>query len=267
MNPRKLLVVVVPFGAALAGGCYADPRAARDVSGVWVGRSRAEIESRWGRAENVAVDGAGAWLRWSYTRRHFRLPSGELRGSAESGFVAVLRPGAVWDSTIGVAARVDPGGRILEVQGSPLRWGAPNEENLRWGTILGLHVGMGRLDDTSTPLPSGGVYIGGMLGPTVGLVGCFSLVSGSDAAGGAMGFAWGLAVQGWLATRIALRGGPALVLALDPGFRSPVLGPGLTGGVSVAVVKVGTFVLDLRLDLTASLSAAFGSLGVGVNLN
>jgi hypothetical protein len=126
---------------------------------------------------------------------------------------------------------------------------------------------MGRLDDTSTPLPSGGLYIGGMLSPTLGLIGCFSMVTGMDDEGGAIGFAWGMAVESWLATRLSVRGGAAMILDLDPGFEDPTLGPGLIGGASYALVKAGSFVLDLRLDVTAGPSAVFGNLGIGVNMN
>jgi hypothetical protein len=126
---------------------------------------------------------------------------------------------------------------------------------------------MGRLDDTSTPLPSGGVYIGGMLTRTFGLVGFTSMVSGSDHAGGAIAFAWGMGAQWWPTTRVSLRLGPALVLDWDPGFTNTTLDAGLNAAVSFAFIKIGRLALDLRFDVTASRSSTFGSLGVGVNLN
>lgn len=54
---------------------------------------------------------------------------------------------------------------------------------------------------------------------------------------------------------------------VDAAGRILTLGPGLGGGASYAVVKVGSFALDLRLDLVVGGAVAFGSAGVGVNLN
>ncbi len=267
----------LPCGALAASlsiaaiGCYSGAPATRDVNAAWRGRSRHAIEARWGRAASVSADtGGGTLLRWSHTHHHIELPSGHASLHVEPGLVegeAEVRPGAIWNSQTTVVAHVDGAGVIAAVEGPSLRWGPPDDANLRWGTILGMHVGMGRLDDTLTPLPSGGLYLGGMLSPTLGLVGCFSLVSGSDNAGGAMAFAWGMAAQWWPATRLWLRAGPAMVLDFDPGFEDATLSPGLTTGASYAVIKVGTFVLDLRLDLIASPSAVFGSAGIGVNMN
>jgi hypothetical protein len=255
---------------ALGGGCYSGERAVRDVNAAWSGRTRAAIEARWGTPAAVEVHGSATALRWSHTRQHLALPEAEAELTIErdrvEGMVA-LQPGAVWHSSTEVVALVDASDTVTSVHGPSLRWGPPNDANLRWGTILGLHVGMGRLDDTSTPLPSGGLYIGGMLGPRLGLVGAFTLVSGKGDAGGAMGFAWSVGATWWLSTRVSVRGGPALVLAFDPGFDNAGLGPGLTGSASVALVKAGTFVLDLRVDVTAAASVAFGNMGIGVNLN
>jgi len=138
---------------------------------------------------------------------------------------------------------------------------------VRWGTLFGAHVGMGRLDTTPTPLPSGNIYIGGMLGPTLGLVGAYSLVAGTSDAGGALAMAASLGVQWWPVTRLSLRTGPALLLTLDPGFANAALRPGLASQASYAFVKVGRFALDLCFDLAAGPSTAFGTVGVGVNLN
>ncbi len=269
---RRLGALVVSLSiAAVAVACYSGAPAARDVNAAWQGRSRHAIEARWGTPAQVAATaGGGTQLRWIHTRHHIELPGGHASLHVEPGLIegeAELRPGSIWKTHTNVVAQVDANGMITRVNGPSLRWGPPNDANLRWGTILGMHVGMGRLDDTSTPLPSGGLYLGGMLSPTFGLVGCFSLVSGSDSAGGAMAFAWGMAAQWWPATRLWLRAGPAMVLDFDPGFADATLSPGLTTGASYAVVRVGTFVLDLRLDLTASPSAVFGSAGIGVNMN
>jgi hypothetical protein len=57
------------------------------------------------------------------------------------------------------------------------------------------------------------------------------------------------------------------VLALDPGFSNPGFGVGGNGAVSFAIIRTRVFVLDVRFDATVASSAAFGSLGVGVNVN
>ena len=71
----------------------------------------------------------------------------------------------------------------------------------------------------------------------------------------------------WGEDRVWLRGGPAALLAWDPGFTNARFEPGVTLGASYAIVKVGTFALDLRLDAAGGLSTAFGTVGVGANLN
>ena len=43
--------------------------------------------------------------------------------------------------------------------------------------------------------------------------------------------------------------------------------PRRIGAPSYALVRSGSFVLDLRFDATLSTAAAFGTLGVGVNAN
>lgn len=264
----------LPFVALVAllwTGCYGGRQATRDSNLAWQGRSRASLQAQWGspaRVEAVA-DGTTA-LVWTIKRHHVDLP--EVSGSLDidaTGFdlQAEVQPGTVRTSSIDVVARIAANNQVLQVDGPSLRWGPPNDANLRWGLVMGMHAGMGRLDDTSTPLPSGGLYIGGMLSRTLAMVGDFSLVSGSDDAGGAMGFAWGLAAQYWTSARVWLRAGPAMVLAFDPGFNDPGLSPGVLGGLSYALIKRGTFVLDLRLDLTASTAVTFGSVGIGVNVN
>ncbi len=264
----------VAFALLLVAGCYSGAKVTPDVNAAWRGRSRASIEAAWGTPKTVAAAGAGAALIWSYDTRHVELPSGGAslsvdvsRGAAGIDFAAELTPGKVWTRTTEVAVVVDAAGVIQDIRGPSVRWGAPADANLRSGVIFGMHAGMGRLDDTGTALPSGGLYLGGMLGPRLGLAGQYAMVFGKDDAGGAVGFAWGIAAHYWPAARIALHVGPALVLDLDPGFEDPALGPGLTGGASFAIVRSGSFVLDLRLDATAAPSATFGSVGVGVNVN
>ena len=258
--------IAIPFVSA----CYGGARATRDANDAWRGRSRGAIEARWGTPAASSIDHDVTTLTWSHSHRHFELPSGRASLTIEDGGFdaeAELRPGSTWTTSTEVIARVDAADMILSVEGPSLRWGVPRDANLRWGLIMGMHAGLGRLDDTSTPLPGGGVYIGGMLSRTLGLVGTFSLVTGTDDDGAAMGFVWGLAPQWWLAARLWVRAGPAAVLAFDPGFENIGLEPGLTGGASYAIVRAGSFVLDLRLDVTTGTSVTLGTIGIGVNSN
>jgi hypothetical protein len=264
--------------------CYTHAPANRDVQASWRGRTHTEIVDRWGSPATHASAGPADVNVWSFSTTHISLPELNLAirpivaGArvdmpGATGAVTVLapdvsvRPGAIWRTTTEAAAVVEPTGVISSVEGAALHWGPPNDVNLHWGTIFGAHVGMGRLDTTPTPLPSGGAYLGGMLGPTLGLVGTFSLVAGTSDSGSAMGLAGGMAAQWWPVNRLWLRGGPALLLAFDPGFVNARLRPGVTVGASYAVIKVGTFAIDARFDLNAGPSDAFGTLGVGVNLN
>ena len=250
--------------------CYTGAPATRDVSLAWSGRTSAEIEDRWGPPAARGNDGPLSVEQWSHTNTQLTLPSGGASLSVRPGhvdFEAAARPGEIWHTTTEAAALVDPAGTIVRVEGASLRWGPPNEENLHWGTIFGAHVGLGRLDTTPTPLPSGGAYIGGMLGPTLGLVGTFALVAGTSPMGSAMGLSGGVAAQWWPITRLWLRAGPAMLLRFDPGFTNGALRPGIATGASYAFVKVGRFAVDLCLDLTVAAAVAFGSVGVGVALN
>jgi hypothetical protein len=45
------------------------------------------------------------------------------------------------------------------------------------------------------------------------------------------------------------------------------LSPGAVGAVSYAVVRAGSFVLDVRFDATLSTKTAFGMFGIGANVN
>ena len=251
-------------------GCYTGAPANRDVRHAWVGHSRPEIVERWGAPQSVGGDGNFDVSQWSHTNTHFTFPSGAAALSVGPGHVegaASFQAGEIWHTTTDAAAITDRAGTIAGVEGWALRWGPPNEENLHWGAIFGAHVGLGRLDTTPTPLPSGGAYIGGMLDRATALVGTFTLATGTSDSGAAMGMAGGLAVQWWPITRMWLRAGPALVLAFDPGFNNAALKPGAAGGASYAFVKVGTFVVDARFDLVLATSGGFGTLGVGVGLN
>jgi len=250
--------------------CYGGKRASRDVNLAWQGHSRGEIEARWGTPTTVRREGADTLLIWTRTGHRIRLPSGSASVEIGPGVIDVqgeFSAGAILKTKRHVIARVDQRGIITGLRGYSLRRGAPPELNLRWGVVLGGHVGMGRLDDTADALPSGGLYIGGMLSRTVALVGTYSMAAGKDEPGGAMAFGWGLGVQTWVSARAWLRAGPAMVLAFDPGFNNAGLEPGVAVGGSYAIVRSGNFVLDLRVDLTGGTSTSFGTVGLGVNLN
>lgn len=256
---------------ALLGGCYTGARASRGINAAWRGRSIAELEARWGKPQR----GDAAHPEWVITGEHVELPSvradaslvvepGEAHGSLD----AAVTPGQRWTYEAAVVtATVDAAGRIAAIEGPSVRWGAPPGANLRYGFLMGFHAGMGRLDDTDTWLPGGGLYLGGMLGPRLGLVGQFTLASGKGDAGGAMGLAASVGPQWWPLARLWLRAAPALVIDWDPGFDNGALRPGLGMAASYAVVRSGSFVLDLRLDTVATPAGAFGTVGVGVNVN
>ena len=270
--------------------CYTGAPANRDVQAAWRGRTRAEIVDRWGAPAKQANPPPAEVDVWAFSTTHFELPDASLSiaphtvtagvnvdagGGAGTAAVSAtmpqvsygFTPGQIWKTTTEAAAFVAPTGQVADVQGYALHWGPPNDVNLHWGTIFGAHVGLGRLDSTPTPLPSGGAYIGGMLGPTLGLVGTFSLVAGTSDMGSAMGLAAGIAPQWWPVNRVWLRGGPALLLAFDPSFANARLRPGITASASYAAIKVGTLAIDARFELVAGPSTAFGTLGVGINLN
>lgn len=237
----------------LVGGCYAGPRARRDVDAAWRGRSRADIVARWGTPNAADARQGSTELHWLHNR-----PQGRHRARVTEA-----------------AAAVDSRGKITHVDGSTLEWGPPNDANLRWGTILGLELGAGALDFAPVPLPSGGYYVGGMLGPRFGLVGCFSLVAGhaTDGNGGdsnALAWTVGMAAMWWPITRVSVRAGPVFASSFDFPHGAIYVGPGVTGGVGYAIAKIGTFVLDLRADVTTAWFDGFdtfGTVGVGVNLN
>jgi len=272
--------------ALCLAGCYTGAPANRDVSTSWLGRTRLELEDRWGQP--AARD--PQLLTYTFSRTHVELPSAELHVEArpavlEAGAVgpngsavvharvnlidvaAGFHPGALVKVTTAAVASIDPADRIAAMDGAALHWGPPNDVNLHWGTIFGAHVGMGRLDTTGTPLPSGGAYVGGMLTPTLGLAGVYELAAGTGDTGSAMGMAAGVAAVYWPANRFSLHAGPALLLAFDPGFDNARLRPGAVAGASYAVIKVGVLAIDLRLDVAAGPSTAFGTAGVGINVN
>ncbi len=298
MRSFWILAIVVSQGSLLATGCYGRSQARSEG---WVGMPRAEIEAQWGAPHIVEDTHEGELLRWEVTRRwrtgarasgrgggsvrvegiedmgvrgELRVGPGgfdaefEARGpriEAEGEVEAEAHPGELRERTYAAEAAVSAAGLITGVSADAWRWGPPRGANVRWGPIFGLHVGMGRLDSTSMPLPSGGVHIGGMLGPRHALVGTFSMVSGREEGRGAMGMSWGMEGTWWPHARTSLRAGPAMVLDWKPGFEDRAFGLAVKGGASYALLRSGSFVLDLRADITAHPSSAFGTIGIGVN--
>lgn len=252
--------------SGILAACYGGAQAQQDINAAWRGHTRAQLEAHWRTPTSVERDSAGTLLVWTMAGRRLVLPNASV--SVGPRLVEVRGwTGGVVPTAKHVVARVDERGLVTDVRGPSPRLGPPPELNVHWGVLLGGHVGMGRLDDTRRSLPSGGLYIGGMLTPTIGLVGTYSMAAGKDDGGGAMAFGWGLGVQTWVTSRTWLRVGPALVLAFDPGFENAGLEPGLAVGGSYAIVRQGGFVLDLRIDLTGGSTTSFGTVGLGVNLN
>ncbi len=257
------------LACATLAACYSGARASRDIDAAWRGHARAELEARWGAPAEVAQQDA-TYLRYTHVHTDFDLPSGSAAFSAgpghAEGFIEI-KPGVIWKTTTDAIATIDPAGTITDLRGHSVEWGPPAGANIHWGAIFGAHVGMGRLDDTGTPLPSGGAYIGGMLGPQLGLVGTFAFVSGTSPDGSAIGMAAGLGVQYFLADRVSLRAGPAAILSFSPGFADAHWTAGVDASASYAFVRAHTFALDLRADFVTGPGTAFGSIGVGVNRN
>lgn len=265
----------------LLGACYTGAPATRDVSAAWRGHPRAELHDRWG----APAQQQGPVDVWTFQTEHIELPDFAASLHPVAAVAHVDAPGVTGTAVVqgtaldvawhpgeilrvhhSAAALVD-GNAIIDVQGEALHWGPPNDANIHWGTLLGAHVGMGLAGSTSTPLPSGHVYVGGMVTPVVGLVGSYSFASATGDSGAVVDQAAGVAAQYWPATRIALRAGPALILASKPGVTDFALKPGASVGASYAAIKVGTLALDVYADVCGGPGVAFGSMGVGVNLN
>lgn len=270
-SPMRLHLLA-SLAAVLGAACYSGARATPTVNAAWRGHARAELEARLGppRAAQPRPDGT-LLLRWIRHGRHIRLPGGSLSVDVTPtsfDLRAEARPGAVEGYQYHLAsAVVDPGGAVLRFDSSWLAAGIPADLNLRTGVVLGLHAGPGWFRDATTPMPSLGLYLGGMIGPRTALLGTYAFVNGRAPGGAAMGHSWAFAVQYWPDARFAVRAGPAMVLDLDPGLRDPTLSAGVVGALSYALVRSGSFVLDLRLDATVAPSTAFGVLGLGVNMN
>ncbi len=262
---------LAPF-VMLASACYSGSRAAPDVNAAWRGHARFELEARLGTPATAALPDGTSALRWTRTGTNVvALPSAHLDVDITSSSISVdaaANPGVVERRRYDIAsAVVDPAGGVLRFDSGWLAAGIPSGTNLRTGVIFGAHGGMGALDDATSPMPSMGLYIGGMIGPRLALLGSYRFVNGKGAMGYAMGHAWGFGVQHWLSSRLAVGAGPAMVLDLEPGLQDPALSPGALGTLSYAVVRAGSFVLDLRFDATIATAVAFGTLGIGVGVN
>lgn len=265
----RLLLLV---GCLVTSGCYSGSRAAQDINVMWRGHARGELEARIGvPAAVVAQPDGTSLLRWMGKGSHITLPSGRLdvRVTPTSfDLDAEARAGSVERYEYEMASAViDPAGAVVRLDSSFLVAGIPAGTNVRTGAIFGFHAGAGIVADATSPMPSLGVYLGGMIGPRLALLGAYSFVNGKGDAGYAMGHAWAFAVQHWPMARLAVRAGPALVIDLEPGLTDPALSPGGVGAVSYALVRAGSFVLDARLDATVSTGVAFGTFGIGVNVN
>ena len=267
---------VLLLAAWCGAGCYSGARAARDVNPAWRGHARSTLEARLGSPRVVAGEGGTTRLSWIRRGHDVTLPSGRLAlrdGIGPTGASvdvdAALRPGSVraYEYEI-AAATVDAAGTVLAFDSVRLAAGIPRGLNLRTGVLFGLHGGMSRLDAAAGPMPGLGVYIGGMLGPRLGLVGAYSFVNGRARGDDyVQGHAWGVAAQYWATPRVSVRAGPALVLDVDPEPGSLELAPGLMSALSVALVRAGSFVLDVRADATLSTASATGMVGLGVHVN
>lgn len=253
----------------MTAACYTGPRAARDVNVMWRGHARVDLDARLGAPRHTTAQPDGTTLvRWTHrSHRNVEIPGGSFslnftpdRFDAR----AEVRPGTVHSFEYEIASAVlDPNGTVLAFDSAWLAAGIPTGMNVRTGIIFGLHGGAGRIDDASTPMPSLGAYIGGMLTADVALLGAYAFVNGKTGDEFVQGHSWGLAVQYWPTARFNVRAGPAMVLHTDP----VALAPGGIAGASFAMIRAGSFVLDVRLDATVSTASAFGTLGVGVNVN
>jgi hypothetical protein len=154
---------------------------------------------------------------------------------------------------------------VLEFDGA-FAAGFPSGLNVRTGLVMGLTAAAGAFANATTPMPSVSVYIGGMIGPRLALIGSYQFVNAKGTDDYAMAHAWSFGVQHWPAARLAVRALAAAVVDIEPN-ESASFGPGATAGVGYALVRSGSFVLDLRVDGIFSTQAALGLAGIGVNVN
>ena len=258
---------------ASTAACYTGTRAARDVNLAWRGHARLDLEARLGVPREAAPQPDGTTVvRWSRGgHRDIELPGGSFALTVTPTSFAAhaeLHAGSVETFEYDIAAAIlDPNGTVLSFDSSWLAAGIPDGMNARTGIIFGLHGGAGRLDDASTVMPSLGAYIGGMLTADMALLGAYAFVTGKSGDDFVQGHSWGLALQYWPTPRFNVRAGPAMVIDTDPEPGNAALVPGGIGAASFAVVRAGSFVLDVRFDATVSTSSAFGTFGIGVNVN
>lgn len=265
MRSLALLVLVT--------GCYTVNSASSDINAAWRGRARVELEGRIGAPTQQAQQPDGTLaLRWvGHGYDVVEAPSAHLDLKiTPTAFAldAAAKPGVVEKTEFTRAlAVIAPTGGIVQFDGA-FAANFPEGMNARTGVVMGLSGAMGAFADASSPFPSMGAYIGGMIGPRTALVGSYAFVNGKDPdVGYAMGHAWGFGVQYWPAAGFNVRASGAAVLDLDPGLENPTIAPGGMAAASYAVVRSGSFVLDARFDAILSTSAAFGMFGVGVNVN
>jgi hypothetical protein len=263
---RALALLVV------ATGCYSARSASSDINAAWRGRARVDLEARIGAPTQQAQQPDGTLaLRWvGHGYDVVAAPSAyvDLKISpAAFSLDAEAKPGVIERTELTRAlAVVAPTGSIVAFDGA-FAANFPDGLNARTGLVMGLSGAMGAFADASTPFPSMGAYIGGMVGPRTALVGSYAFVNGKADAGYAMAHAVGFGVQHWPAARFNVRASGAAVLDLDPGLENPTFAPGGMAAASYAIVRSGSFVLDARFDAIPSTSAAFGMFGVGVNVN
>jgi len=257
--------------AVLATGCYSARAAAPDINDAWRGRGRLELEARIGPAtqEGKQPDGNIA-LKWiGHGTNIVSLPSGhlDLKISPTSFSIdAAANPGVVERTTYTRAlAIVAPGGAVLEFDGA-FAAGFPDGLNVRTGLVMGLTAAAGAFSNATTPMPSLGLYIGGMIGPRLALIGSYQFVNAKGEDDYAMGHVWGFGVQHWPAARLAVRALGVAGVDIEPN-EDASFGPGATAGVGYALVRSGSFVLDVRVDGIFTTQAAFGLAGIGVNVN
>lgn len=254
-----------------ATGCYSGSTAARDVNGMWRGHARVELEARIGTPRVEARPDGTSVLRWIRRGHHITLPSGSFDlnvTNASFDLRAEARPGSIDKyEYVHATALIDPQGTVLQLDSAVMAAGIPDGANVRTGALFGFTAAAGAVTNATSPMPSLGLYLGGMIGPRLGLVGTYQFVTGKGEAGYAMGHAWGMALQHWATARLSVRAGAAMVLDLEPGLEDPGIAPGATGALSYALVRSGSFVLDARFDATIATSSAFGMFGIGVNVN
>lgn len=269
---RTALLASSSLALAVATGCYTAARATPTVNVAWQGHARATLEGRLGApAEALAQPDGATLLLWTRRGTTITLPEGgfSLRLTPTSFELdAAARPGTVTHDEVDLAkALVGPDGRVLRFDGAFLAAGVPDGLNLRTGLVMGLHGGLGRLDDGASARPGVGAYLGGMISPRVALVGAYTFLTASTGGDLVQSHAWSLAMQRWMTSRLAMRVGPALVLDTDPEPSDVNLRLGATGALSFALVRAGSFVLDARVDAVGSPTSLAAAVGVGVHVN